>query len=176
MKSRHARSIRGVTLLEVMATMVVMLLGIAAAMLVVNRTSYSNRRTLTATQAQLIAEQELENIASLGCTVNPPCANVLNMDGDSYPVWQTTAGELRRAPPPAGVDAREYEVAIDVDSALLPASLEGGLVGWPPVNRDLVPAMPGVGSNIANVRVAVSWVEENSTDRQVVVLQTRMAP
>ncbi|MCP3136546.1 type IV pilus modification PilV family protein [Pyxidicoccus xibeiensis] len=176
MRYRHSRQQRGITLLEVMATMAVMLLGVSAAMLVVNQTSQSNRRTLTATQAQLIAEQELENIASRGCTVDPPCANLAALDNTNYRVWQTSMGELRRAPPPAALEAREYEVVIDVDSRVLATSIEAGSVGSPPVSRDLIPGTAGSGGNVANVRVSVSWVERNSTERQVVVLQTRMAP
>jgi prepilin-type N-terminal cleavage/methylation domain-containing protein len=171
---RHAH--RGVTLLEVLATMAVLLMGMAAAMTVLVQTSTSNRRTLTATQAQLVAEQELENIASMGCVVEPPCSNLLPLDRTNYKVWQTSAGELRRTVPPAGVIAREYEVVIDVDSAALPTSIEAGSVGSPPLNRDLIPGTAGSLGNLANVRVSVSWQEPGDTARQVVVLQTRMAP
>ena len=177
MRMPRRRAHRGITLLEVLATMAVLLLGMAAAMTMLMQTSGSNRRTLTATQAQLIAEQELENIASMGCAVDPPCSNLLTLDRTNYTVWQTSAGELRRTPPPADVNARPYEVVIDVDSAALPASIEAGSVGSPALNRDLIPGTAGSVGNLANVRVSVSWEEPGITNRRpVVVLQTRMAP
>lgn len=87
-RRQHAR---GITLLEVLATMAILLLGIGAAMLVVTQTSYSNRRSLSATQAQLIAEQALENITMLGCTLDPPCLNLVGLD-ETFTVFQTSAG------------------------------------------------------------------------------------
>ncbi|MFP2931217.1 prepilin-type N-terminal cleavage/methylation domain-containing protein [Pyxidicoccus sp. 3LG] len=97
-RARHAR---GITLLEVMATIGVLMLGVAATSTVVLNTRQSNRRTLTALQAQLIAEQALEDITAMGCTVNPPCGNILGMDNRRYTVWQTVAGDLQEAEPPA---------------------------------------------------------------------------
>ncbi|MBZ4420814.1 prepilin-type N-terminal cleavage/methylation domain-containing protein [Myxococcus sp. RHSTA-1-4] len=171
--SRHAR---GITLIEVMLSMVVLLLGVTAALMVVRQTTESNRRTLTALQAQLIAEQALENITAMGCTANPPCGNLAAQDNRRYTVWQTSAGELREVAPPADVIAREYEVAVDVDSGAIPGSIESGSVGAPAVNRDLVNGVAGSVGNIANVRVSVSWREQERNERQVVVLQTRVAP
>jgi prepilin-type N-terminal cleavage/methylation domain-containing protein len=175
MTRRTARPHRGVTLLEVMATMVVLLLGIAAAMTVVSATSRSNRRTLTATQAQLIAERYLENITAEGCTPIPPaCSNLQHWDNNRFLVYQTSAGELRETAPPASILARQYEVSVDVDAPMLLGSIENASVGEPAVDRNLVGTNTG---NLANIRVAVSWEEPGvRTGRQVVVMQTRMAP
>ena len=168
---------RGVTLLEVMASMAVLLMGITAALMVVRQTSQTNRRTLTALQAQLIAEKALEDITAMGCTSNPPCGNIASQDNRRFTVWQTAAGELRELAPPANVVAREYEVAVDVDSGMIAGSIESGSVGLPAVNRNLVSGQAGTAGNVANVRVSVSWREEElRTGRQVVVLQTRVAP
>ncbi|MFY2556274.1 type IV pilus modification PilV family protein [Corallococcus terminator] len=165
---------RGVTLLEVLATMAVMLVGIAAVMTLVTQISASNRRTLTATQAQLLAERTLENITSMGCSAEPPCANLIPLDGQRTNLWQTAGGDVKTSAP-AGDVARQYEVAVDVDSPALAGSIEAGAAGFPPVNRDLG-GSAGTPGNVANVRVSVSWVEPGRTGRQVVVLQTRMAP
>ncbi|RKH15756.1 type II secretion system protein [Corallococcus praedator] len=165
------RASRGVTLLEVMATMAVMLLGVAAAMTVVSQTSTANRRTLTANQAQIIAEQTLENILTEGCQGQVNCADLTNR---TFQVYQTSEGLLRNTPPTdPNILAREYTVNVDVDNVMAPLTAEGGKWGNPPVNRPLVGATTG---NLVNVRVSVSWEEPNiRSGRQVVVLQTRMA-
>ncbi|ATB44811.1 type IV pilus modification PilV family protein [Corallococcus macrosporus] len=167
---------RGITLLEVLATMAILLLGIGAAMLVVSQTSYSNRRSLTATQAQIIAEQALENITLMGCAVDPPCSNLLGQDVN-YTLFQTAAGALSNEPPDDDeVVAREFQVAVDVDVPTQPGTIEPGSVVPASMTRDLVAEQPGSMGNVAHVRVTVSWREPERTDRHVVVLQTRMAP
>ncbi|WP_233609800.1 MULTISPECIES: type IV pilus modification PilV family protein [Corallococcus] len=167
------RASRGVTLLEVMATMAVMLLGVAAAMTVVSQTTRSNRRTLTANQAQIIAERTLENILQRGCQGSPTCDVAKD---ETFNVWQTSDGFLRNsAPTDPKVVARMYTVDVDVDNPQVPGTMEaGGSMGEPALNRSLVGASSGT---LVNVRVSVSWVEPGiRTDRQMVVMQTRMAP
>lgn len=176
MKYGLSRASRGVTLLEVLATMAVMLVGIAAVMTLITHISASNRRTLTATQAQLIAERALEDIASRGCTADPPCANLVVFDNQRTNLWQTAQGTVLTAAPAAGVVARQYEVAVDVDVSSNAATIEGGAVGTPPITRDLVAGVASSVGRLANVRVSVSWNEPARTGRQVVVLQTRVAP
>ncbi|MBN8469772.1 prepilin-type N-terminal cleavage/methylation domain-containing protein [Corallococcus exiguus] len=165
------RASRGVTLLEVMATMTVMLLGVMAAMTVVSQTSASNRRTLTANQAQIIAEQALERVMTLGCLD----ANCTNLQDENYSVWQTAAGALRTEKPvDPGLVAREYAVNIDVDNPKNAVTMEGAKLGSPPLDRIVVAGQVGT---IVNVRVTVSWDEPGvRSERQMVVLQTRMAP
>ncbi len=175
MTSSKRRQQGGITLLEVLATMAILLLGIGAAMLVVTQTSYSNRRSLSATQAQLIAEQTLENITQMGCSVNPPCGNLAGLDG-SFNFFQTSAGELRRVPPAnPELIARQYEVVVDVDIPSDPNTIEPGSVAPAALMRDLTEGANSQG-NLAHVRVTVSWRERERSDQQVVVLQTRMAP
>lgn len=177
MRYGQSRTSRGVTLLEVMATMAVMLLGVAAVMTLVTQISTSNRRTLTATQAQLIAERTLENIASMGCSVQPPCGNLAAMDNrPPTRLWQTAQGDLLTTAPAASLVAREYEVDVDIDSGVIAGSIEGGAGGSPDISRDLVAGQAGTIGNLANVRVSVSWREPGRTGRQVVVMQTRVAP
>ncbi|AEI63288.1 prepilin-type N-terminal cleavage/methylation domain-containing protein [Corallococcus macrosporus] len=167
---------RGITLLEVLATMAILLLGISAAMLVVSQTSYSNRRSLTATQAQIIAEQAMENITLMGCAVDPPCSNLVGQDVN-YTLFQTAAGALSNEPPDNDeVVAREFQVAVDVDVPSQLGTIEAGSVVPLNLARDLVAEQPGSVGNIAHVRVTVSWREPERADRHVVVLQTRMAP
>ncbi|NOK07607.1 type IV pilus modification PilV family protein [Corallococcus exercitus] len=167
------RASRGVTLLEVMATMAVMLLGVAAAMTVVSQTTRSNRRTLTANQAQIIAERTLENILQRGCQGSPNCDTVRD---NTFEVWQTADGFLRNtAPTDPKILARKYTVDVDVDNPKVPSTLEAGSgLGEPSLNRNLV---AGTGGTLVNVRVSVSWDEPGiRADRQMVVMQTRMAP
>lgn len=166
------RTSRGVTLLEVMATMAVMLVGVAAAMTVVSQTTRANRRTLTANQAQIIAERALEEILTTGCQGTTDCSNLSN---SSKKVYQTASGDLRdTAPVTPGLLAREYDVTVDVDNGKLPGTVEGGKWGNPAVNRPLVGTTTGT---IVNVRVSVSWTETGVREgRQAVVLQTRLAP
>ncbi|NOK37622.1 prepilin-type N-terminal cleavage/methylation domain-containing protein [Corallococcus exercitus] len=169
MKSRAAR---GVTLLEVMATMAVMLLGVAAAMTVVSQTTRTNRRTLTANQAQVIAERELESILARGCEGTKDCSN---LDNYSFTVYQTSEGVLRTtAPTAAGLVARAYTVDVDVDNSAKPGTAEGSKWGEPSINRVLAGVSKGT---LLNVRVTVSWTEPSvRAGRQAVVLQTRLAP
>ncbi|MHA7628098.1 type IV pilus modification PilV family protein [Corallococcus sp. M7] len=167
MKSRAAR---GVTLLEVMATMAVMLLGVAAAMTVVSQTARSNRQTLTANQAQVIAERELESILARGCEGTNDCSN---LDNYTYTVYQTAEGDLRTTAP-AGVVARAYDVDVDVDNSAKVGTAEGTKWGEPSISRVLAGVSKGT---LLNVRVTVSWTEQGIREgRQAVVLQTRLAP
>lgn len=170
------RQHRGITLLEVLATMAILLMGIGAAMLVVTQTSVSNRRSLSATQAQLIAEQALENITLLGCALEPPCSNLEGLD-ENYVLFQTSAGALSNVrPADPTVIAREYQVVVDVDVPSILSTIEAGSVVPDELQRNLVPGEPDTAGNIAHVRVIVSWQEQERSDRQVVMLQTRMAP
>ncbi len=167
------RASRGVTLLEVMATMAVMLLGVAAAMTVVSQTTRSNRRTLTANQAQIIAERTLENIVQRGCQGSPTCDTVRDQ---TFEVWQTADGFLRNsAPTDPKIVARKYTVDVDVDNPAVPGTMEAGSgLGEPALNRNLA---AGAAGTVVNVRVSVSWNEPGiRADRQMVVMQTRMAP
>lgn len=166
------RASRGVTLLEVMATMAVMLVGVAAAMTVVSQTTRSNRRTLTANQAQIIAEQTLENILQLGCQGSPTCEVVTS---ETFDMYQTSEGLLRNAPPTdPKIIARKYTVNVDVDNSKAPGTVEEGKAGEPAITRNLVGTTAGT---LVNVRVSVSWDEPGvRSDKQMVVLQSRMAP
>lgn len=171
----HTQPARGATLIEVMATTLVLLTGLGAAMLLVTETARQNRRNFIATQAQLIAEQELENIVAQGCTPEPPCGNIRRYDSipyNSYPLWQTTSGELlREEPRDRSVVTRRFRVDIDVDGA---DQFEGSERGSPRLDRTLVAGLSGT---VYNVRLSVSWEEPGSNgQRQVVVLQTRVAP
>ncbi|GMU01968.1 hypothetical protein KH5H1_60880 [Corallococcus caeni] len=173
MKTRGLSKGRGVALMETMVASVVLVMGLMAALTLMVETNRANRRTLTATQAQTLAEQTLENIVSMGCTRAPPCGNIATLDGSRSKVWQTAAGAVLTTRPQAPIVAREYEIAVDVDGAVQPGLNENGSLGQPPLNRSLRGMGPG---NLVNVRVSVSWVEPARSGRQVVVLQTRMAP
>ncbi|RKG60669.1 prepilin-type N-terminal cleavage/methylation domain-containing protein [Corallococcus sp. AB011P] len=166
------RASRGVTLLEVMATMAVMLLGVAAAMTVVSQTTRSNRRTLTANQAQIIAEQTLENILQRGCQGSVTCETASN---ETFDVYQTSEGFQREtAPTDPNIVARKYTVTVDVDNSVVPGSIEDGKAGEPAITRPLVGATTGT---LVNVRVSVAWDEPGIREgQQMVVLQSRMAP
>ncbi len=166
--ARRRRAERGVTFIEVIATMVVLVIGLLGAALMVNTTTRQNRRTLTQTHAMLIAEQELERIRSQGCEGD--CLAIQALNGRSYQRWQTAEGTVLEAAPPAGLVAREYDVMVDVDPPF-----EAGETGEPLIGRTERGVVLPV-DRIANVRVTVSWREPGETRAHAVALQTRMVP
>jgi type II secretory pathway pseudopilin PulG len=185
------RTIAGVTLLETLAVMMVLALGILGATYLVIQSVHQNRRTLSGAQAQMIAEWRLEQIEAEGCSqvvIYPgnPCHNIKRLDRTVSTVYWSSNGPLYVPPtgpppaPPASLpgDAvwRPYTVAIDVDGlgtnplTGLPL-FEGGEVG----NPDLNTLVNGTTMNLLNIRVTVSW-SDPGYPTQAVVLQTRIAP
>lgn len=176
--SRRAR--RGATLMESMATMVVLIFGIMGVTLTVLAASRQNRRNLTQAQASLIAERELERITALGCTGVAPaplCGNIQALDGTTRTLWWAADGEPSETAPPPGLPRLQFDVAVDVDPG--PGGLfEGIAMGSPPVNRVVAGQML---EQVINVRVLVSWRAPQllgiaDTTRYAVALQTRMVP
>lgn len=167
--SRRTR--RGVTLLEAMATMTVVVFGILGVALAVLASARQNRRNLIQAQAGLIAEQELERISAMKC-VTPaparPCANIEALDRQTRPVWWSSNGTPRDVIPGAGDPVRlKYDVAVDVDPPM-----EGEERGSPQLVR-VVASQTLL--NVVNVRVTVSWLDADA-GRRAVALQTRMSP
>jgi len=168
---------RGTTLIEVMAAMGVMAVGIAAIGSLVLAATSQNRRTLAMAQAEAVAQRELERVLALGCTNGASdtafCDNVRALDRTGYDVAWGVSALPGTAPDPA---TRTYHVDLDVDA---PGDcngspcFEGSETGAPLLARALV---PGQGPpRLLNVRVTVSWVERDRP-RQAVALQTRVAP
>lgn len=171
------RSRRGATLIEVIAAMGVMAMGIAAVSSLVLSATAQNRRTLAMAQAEAVAQRELERVLALGCTNGTSdtifCDNVRALDRTGYDVsWgvSTLPGTATTA------STRTYHVDIDVDG---PGNcngdpcFEGNETGAPLLARALVPGQPA--PHVLNVRVTVSWTERDRP-RQAVALQTRVAP
>ncbi len=180
MQQGRRRARRGATLMEAMATMVVLVFGIMGVSLTVLAASRQNRRNLTQAQASLIAERELERVVALGCTGVAPaplCGNIQALDNTTRTYWWAADGEPSDVAPPAGVPRLQFDVAIDVDPG--PGNtFEGVAMGSPAVNR-------AVGGqtlvDVINVRVLVSWrapplLGLADTARYAVALQTRMVP
>ncbi|MFY2564358.1 type IV pilus modification PilV family protein [Corallococcus terminator] len=167
--SRRAR--RGVTLLESMATMTVVVFGILGVALAVLASSKQNRRNLIQAQAGLIAEQELERITAMTCATpapGRPCANIEALDRSIRSVWWSSNGTPRDTVPGAGDPVRlKYDVAVDVDPPM-----EGDERGSPQLNRTIATQAL---INVVNVRVTVSWRDPDA-GRRAVALQTRMSP
>lgn len=171
----------GATLLEAMATMAVLVVGILAVSLTVLAASRQNRRNLVQAQAGLIAEQELERITAMGCTgaLATPCDNVQALDGVTRQVWWAADGEPRDVAPPPGEPPRlRFDVALDVDPNTAGA-YEGTARGAPALDRmEKGQAL----QQVINVRVTVSWQDTllpgfgTSPLRRAVALQTRMVP
>lgn len=149
----------------------VLALGLASAMHVATASAAFSRRNLAQTQATLIAERELERLIAMGCDdliYDQPCNNLQAFDNTTRSVWWSADGEAYVDPPGAtDPPRREYQVSVDVDPPY-----EGDELGEPNLRRPLAGA--GAGRQV-NVRVQVSWTEPGRP-RQVVALQTRMAP
>jgi type II secretory pathway pseudopilin PulG len=166
---------RGATLLEAMATMAVLVVGIMAVAMTVLAASRQNRRNLMQSQAGLIAEQELERILAMGCSgpVASPCSNIQNLDGNTRQVWWATDGQPRASGP-----GQRFDIALDVDPNAS-NQFEGTATGSPPVNRN---EGGFTLQQVINVRVTVSWQDTllpgfgTSPLRRAVALQTRMVP
>jgi len=163
----------GFTLIEAMATMVVLAIGIAGIAVASSQIGSFTRRNLTQAQAMMIAEWELERLTNIGCDgVNPNdrCANLKSLHLNDpaqvqYSVFWTAAGTASTASTPG---AREYRVAIDVDPPF-----EGAETSAP----SLLAPLPNTGQSgdHVNIRVTVMWEEEGHR-WQAVALQTRVAP
>jgi hypothetical protein len=172
---------RGATLMEAMATMVVLIVGILAVSLTVLAASRQNRRNLIQAQASVIAERELERIIAMGCTGVPPaapCVNVQNLDGFTRQMSWAVSGLPQEvvpgSPPPPGL---LFDVAVDVDPDAA-GLFEGVAMGSPALNRFVDGQQL---QQVINVRVLVSWQDNLMSGlapdtRRAVVLQTRMVP
>lgn len=169
---------RGATLMEAMATMVVLVVGILAVSLTVLAASRQNRRNLIQAQASIIAERELERIVAMGCTGVPPnalCGNIQDLDGTTRQFWWAADGEPKTVAPPAGQPRLRFDVAVDVDPGP-GGAFEGIARGSPAVDR-VVNGQQIM--QVINVRVLVSWLDPTLTgvgapSRRAVALQTRM--
>jgi Tfp pilus assembly protein PilV len=170
-RTPNSRHPRGITLLEVMATAVVLLVGLVAASQVVLSTVANNRRVLAQAQAQTIAERTLERLVGVGCNAVPPnpCATLMAMDDDPDEVvyWSANGEPGDTATATDGSPRRAYTVNIDVDPPF-----EGAERGQPAVDRQLANGMAG---QQVNVRVTVLW-DEQGRPRQALALQTRISP
>ncbi|MCP3102473.1 hypothetical protein LZ198_26725 [Myxococcus sp. K15C18031901] len=166
------RAARGITLLEVLATAVVLLLGLVAASQVVVATVAQNRRVLSQAQAQVIAERTLERLVGLGCAAGPPspCGPLMALDAapDEVVYWSASGEPSATATADDGSPRRAYTVNVDVDPPF-----EGSERGQPALDRALDSA--GQPGQMVNVRVTVMW-DEPGRPRQALALQTRISP
>ena len=160
---------RGVTLVESLATMAILVGGIGAIGMTVVGTSKINRRNLTQGQALVVAERELERITQLGCDgVVPldPCANLKALDGTVLPpVYWSANGKVEDSA--GGIARPRFDIVLDVDPPF-----EAGETGAPRLLRTLANSEAG---SVVNVRVIVSW-NEADRPKQAIALQTRVAP
>jgi type II secretory pathway pseudopilin PulG len=171
-----SRARRGVTLLESIATMAVLVVGILAVSMTVLAASRQNRRNLAQAQASLIAEQELERITAIGCTgpTTTPCDNIQSMDGRTRQVFWATDGEPRAQAP-----GQRFDIAVDVDPNNTATPYEGTARGSPALDRTEGGQQL---RQVINVRVTVSWQDTllpgfgTTPLRRAVALQTRMVP
>ncbi|MCP3144154.1 hypothetical protein [Pyxidicoccus xibeiensis] len=179
-RQHGGRPRRGATLLEAMATMVVVVIGILGVALIVLAAARQNRRNLIQAQAGLIAERELERITAMGCTgVMPtPCSNIQALDGSTRQLWWAADGEPQAQAPSAGETRLRFDVAVDVDPNAM-GGFEGTARGSPAVDR-MVGGLQL--QQVVNVRVLVTWPDTllngfgTNSRRRAVALQTRMVP
>jgi prepilin-type N-terminal cleavage/methylation domain-containing protein len=171
---RTFRSARGMTLIETMATMVVLSFGLLGVTFVVLQGSRTSRRSYTQQQAYSIAEMELERLIRLGCTRDGfLCSNLVGFDGNTSTVYWGAEGAYSTSPDGgAGTTSREFQVAIDIDPPF-----EGAETGSPPTAR--IGVVNLIQTTIVNIRVSVSWREDTQADTapmRVVSVQTRVSP
>lgn len=173
------RGRRGMSLVETLVALAVSAVGITGVAALVMASSTVVKRNYAITQAQAVAQREMERIVALGCNDN--CANIKQLDGNARSIYWNATGELTDTPPAVGPTnpvKAEFRVAVDVDPPY-----EGAERGIPRLDRPLDGTNSTVGSvagEMVNVRVSVSWRDTSgrtaARPRQVAVMQTRMAP
>lgn len=176
---RRQRNSRGMTLIEVMASAVVMAFGLSAVAGLVLTQNRQNRRNVSVQQAEMIAQRTLEELESRGCvtigsvTSSSVCGNLKRLDGTRQIYYWTVDGNITTvAPVPLDPGARQYNVGIDVDSSDITTC---GPTGSASCLEGTETGIPAFGPDWVNVRVTVSW-DEPSRKNQAVALQTRVAP
>ena len=171
--------LRGMSLVETLVALAVAAIGMTGLAALVIASSTVVKRNFALTQAQAVAQRELERIVALGCNDN--CANIKQLDGNTRNLFWNSTGELSETAPATGASNPikvEFHVAVDVDPPY-----EGSERGVPRLDRPLDGTDTVVGSatgSMVNVRVTVSWLDTAGTaasrPRQVFAMQTRMAP
>lgn len=166
--SRTARQPRGISLIETVATIAILVGGVGAVGMTVSGASKVNRRNLLQSQALVLAERELERLVQLGCdglVVADPCANLKAMDQATLPpVFWSANGKVEAG---AGPGRTRFDLQVDVDPPF-----DDGETGAPRLSRALA---NGEAGQVVNVRVTVSWPEADRAT-QAMALQTRVAP
>lgn len=160
----------GVSLVEALATMAILVGGVGAVGMTVSGTAKLNRRNLMQSQALVIAESELERVTQAGCDgVVPldPCANLKALDGVVLPPVYWSANGKVETTNGVGFQRARFDIELDVDPPF-----EASETGAPRLNRPLAGTEAG---NVVNVRVIVTWAEQDRP-RQAMALQTRVAP
>ena len=168
---------RGMSLVETLVALAVSAVGMTGVAALVMASSTVVKRNYAITQAQAVAQRELERIVALGC--NDTCSNIKQLDGNARSLYWNATGELTDTPPAVGPTnpvKTEFRVSVDVDPPY-----EGSERGIPRLDRPLDGTNGVVGTKaggMVNVRVNVSWVDAagRNRPRQVAVMQTRMAP
>ncbi len=170
---------RGMSLVETLVALAVAAIGLTGLAALVLASSTVVKRNFAITQAQAVAQRELERIVALGCNDN--CANIKQLDGNTRNLYWSASGDLTETAPATGASnpiKMEFHVAVDVDPPY-----EGTERGVPRLDRPLDGTDSVVGSatgSMVNVRVTVSWADtvgrEAGRTRQVFAMQTRMAP
>lgn len=170
---------RGMSLVETLVALAVAAIGLTGLAALVLASSAVVKRNFAITQAQAVAQRELERIVALGCNEN--CVNIKQLDGNTRNLYWSNSGDLTETVPAVGSGnpiKMEFHVAVDVDPPY-----EGTERGVPRLDRPLDGTDTVVGSatgSMVNVRVTVSWTDtvgkEAGRPRQVFATQTRMAP
>lgn len=168
---------RGMSMVETLVALAVSAIGLTGVAALVVASSTVVKRNYAVTQAQAVAQRELERIVALGCNDN--CANIKQLDGNARTLYWSATGDLTETAPPTGPSnpvKMQFRVSVDVDPPY-----EGAERGVPRLDRPLDGTNTVVGAvagGMVNVRVNVSWTDTvgRGRPRQVAVMQTRMAP
>ncbi|MCL2625699.1 MAG: type II secretion system GspH family protein [Cystobacterineae bacterium] len=186
-RHRDSRFDKGITLLEVLVSAALLMLGIFVAMGLSNVVNKNERNYHLSLTANKVAQHLLETVVSENCLLNPTtqvCQNLTDRSGIPFSLWVTPEGEIQYTNPPNEDNGIEFEARFDVQTTngcLSGTSLvncvanlgtNNNTEAWA-LDRNLIGEAPG---NLHNVRITVSYVDPFNRSIRFTSYQTRMVP
>jgi len=181
------RMAKGITLIEVLISAALLILGISIAMGLSNVVNKNERNYNLNLTANRVAQYLLERVTSENCIWNPithVCQNLTEKSGIPFPLWVTPGGEILYTKPVNEDKSIEFEARFDIHTT------NGCLTGTSNVNcvstlgsnnkteawgLDRVLVEKRVG-NLHNIRITVSYLDVFTRRSRFTSYQTRTAP